>query len=109
LIDAFTAIAPSGIVVAMGVKGGFGPGVVDSRDHKAVVFGGIVAYVAFSVGVSATGATSAGLMDCIRIDRTLALYLGIEATVLKKYTTTLSNQVWQKQRTNQIGSRCPKL
>ena len=103
-IASFISIAPSAIVVAMGFKLGLGPGVVVGK--KAVVFGGIIGTAAYAVAATTTGATSAGLLDCIRIDRSLAFNTGIEATIAK-YTVNTTKQVWEKKATNSYGSRCP--
>lgn len=104
-IESFVNIAPSGFVLAAGLKAGIGPGLV--LGGKAIAFVGITGALTAAVGVSATGATSTGLLDCIQVDRSVQILAGVEGK-LGPFGFTANRVLAQKTATDYTGSRCPK-
>lgn len=97
------SIAPTAVVVAAGIKVGFGVGTVVKA--KAVLFAGATMTLAGSVGVTYSGGTGIPVTECTRIDRSRSLNLGGEATVLGM-TLNMSKPIWTVESTDQIGQRC---
>ncbi len=103
-INSFVNLAPSGFVFAAGYKMGFGPGLVVGG--KAIAFIGGTMTAAGAVGVSATGATSTGLLDCIQTDLSFQILVGVEAK-LGPIGFNANRVILKKEKPYYQGSRCP--
>jgi hypothetical protein len=120
-VDSFLTLAPAGMVVAAGFKVGIGPGVVvpfallpvdptgklPGARPQAVAFAGITGTLAFAVGLSTTGATSIGVRDCLRTDRSVQAIGSADAS-LGPLSASIAHTFWEKTDTNYSGPRCPQ-
>lgn len=102
-ITKIMSIAPTAVVVAAGPKLGFGIGTVVGG--KAVLFTGVTATLAGSVGVTYSGGAGIPVTECTRVDRAVSLNIGGEVTVLGM-SAAMSKQVWVKEASDQTGQRC---
>lgn len=120
-VDSFLTLAPAGMVVAAGFKIGVGPGVVvpfalppvdplgnlPAPRSRAVAFAGLTATLALAVGLTTTGATSIGVRDCLRTDRSVQL-IGSADAALGPLSASIAHTFWEKTATDYSGPRCPQ-
>lgn len=102
-VQQIMSIAPSGVVIAAGLKLGFGLGT--AVKGKAVVFAGATATLAGAVGVTYSGGAGIPVTECTRLDRSVSLNFGGQVEVLGM-TLSTSTPVWTKEATDQEGQRC---
>lgn len=119
-VDSFLTLAPAGMVVAAGFKLGIGPGVVvpfalpaanplgelPPAQQRSVAFTGITGTLAFAVGLTTTGATSIGVRDCLRMDRSVQVIGSADAT-FGPLSASIAHTFWEKTATDYSGPRCP--